>query len=209
MKRMKNDELQELIQNYLDLKEKASESPEDLKNFKTYQNVCMEKLKYLVNRWVAKYKKFSNYPDLEQDGFEALLMSLESYKPEKGPFKCWADLYIKTKVSRAANAHSTIRVPIKKAKDLKPYKVNSVPEMDDESQNPFKDLHDQRNVNKINEAVASLSQEERDIINLTYRLNGHRSKTATNVIKTLNITRQKYSKLLNQAKKNLKKNIEV
>lgn len=110
------EEIDAIALNYLALlKNKAS---------KEAQNECISKLKFLVSNHTRKYKQFSNYADLEQDGMEALLLALRTFKSSKGSFAWWANKYIKTRICRSANNHSTIRVPIKKAKDHVPWKVD-------------------------------------------------------------------------------------
>jgi len=222
MKRLTIEEIDELAVQYLELWNRAigeiddgirvkAEMPlkgseEDIKAYRTFQNEFFAKLRPVVLRWVAKYKKFSNYPDLEQEGFEALLMSIDTYKPDKGHFKYWADWYIKTRVSRAANAHSTIRVPIKKAREVKPYKTSSMPIMEDPGKNPFDELEEQQSCNSLMSAVDALPPEQRDVVTMTYGL-GVQPSTAGNVMERLSITRQQYTKLLNQAKSTIKKQL--
>jgi RNA polymerase sigma factor (sigma-70 family) len=209
MKRLTNEEFNELAAKYLELKARAekTESDDDIKAYKAYQNECITKLRSLVLRRVAKYKKFSNYPDLEQDGFEALLMSFNTYNPEKGPFSYWADQYIKTRVCRAANAHSTIRVPIKKARDVKPYKTSTMPIMEDTGKDPFESLEEQESCISLMSVVDELPSEQRDVVTMTYGLNGSRPNTAGNVMERLSISRQQYTKLLTQAKTTIKKQL--
>lgn len=223
MKRLTIEEIDELAKEYLELWNKAIgsvddevrikadmslEGPEeDIKAYRAFQNEFFTKLRYVALRWVAKYKKFSNYPDLEQEAFEALLMSLDTYKPGEGHFKYWADWYIKTRVSRAANAHSTIRVPIKKARDVKPYKTNSIPVMEDPGKNPFENFEQQESCISLMSVVAELPQEQRDVIMMTYGLNGSRPNTAGNVMEYLSISRPQYTKLLTQAKATIKKQL--
>jgi RNA polymerase sigma factor (sigma-70 family) len=208
MKRPTNEEINELAVKYLELRAQAEGgSEEDIKIYRAYQNECMTKLRSLVLRRVAKYRKFSNYPDLEQDGFEALLMSLNTYKPKKGLFSIWADYYIKTRVSRAANAHSTIRVPIKKAREVKPYKTNSMPIMEDPNKDPLEVFEEQESCNSLMSAVGELTPEQRDVVTMTYGLDGFRPNTAGSVMERLSISRQQYTKLMTQAKTAIKKQL--
>lgn len=210
MKRLTNEEINDLAFKFLELKALAEKSnkEEDLKEFKRFQNIFFTKLRFLVLKCVAKYKQFSNYPDLEQDGFEALLMSLNSYDPTKEvPFGYWASRYIKTKVSRSANAHSTIRVPIKKAHEMKPFKASSFPVMIDLSKDPLEKVSESETKISLNEAVNLLPKDQQKIINLTYGLNGYSSHKADDIIEHLSISRPLYNKLLSKAKNNLKKQL--
>lgn len=203
-----NDEIDQLAIKYIKLKENAKNGSEkNIKDFKKFQNECIKKLTPLVTKKTSKYKKFSNYKDLEQDGFEALLMALNTYKPEKGSFGFWASQYIKTRVSRSANAHSTIKIPIKKAKLLKPYKTTSIPIMFDGKPTPIESFQTNENSFILKEAVNKLPTDQRKVIKMTYGLNGVQPNTAINIMEYLSISRQEYNKLLTKAKKNLKRDL--
>lgn len=61
----------------------------------------IDQMAILVHSRVARYQRFPNGPDLVQEGFEALLKALESYRDQKSAFSWWADKYITTQVNRA------------------------------------------------------------------------------------------------------------
>lgn len=84
----------------------------------------LNELKFLISRRLFKYSKFDNASDLEQDAYVALLDALKTFKPERGNFVSWLDYYVKTKVSRQANKHSVLNIPMKKVKDGKPIKLD-------------------------------------------------------------------------------------
>ena len=84
--------------------------------FEKQQKICVEKFKYLITMKTNRYKKFSNYEDLNQDGYEALLKAMKNYNPDKGIFFYWAFKYINTRISRCANLHTAIRYPLKYSK---------------------------------------------------------------------------------------------
>lgn len=178
------------------------------KAFKTFQNECMRKLEYLVLMKVYRYKNFSNYKDLKQDAYEALLSSLDTFDPDKGSFGWWSSQYIKTKVSRAANAHSTIRYPMHKAKKDAPYKLNYIPESIDDSLSPFKRIELSERCENINKVLNELSNEHRMVLNMTFGCNNSRKYSVSKIIKMLGITRSRYAKLLLDAKKEIKKHFE-
>ena len=205
MTRLSNEEVDEIAAKYLELRNNAKDSEQDYKTFKRYQNVVLEKLRFLVERRTAKYKQFSNFPDLKQDGFEALLMAFRTFNPDKGVFGWWADQYIKTRVARAANAHSTIRIPIKKTKFMKPYKVSEIPVIIDEGLLSFDSLEYNMHGKKVRKAVDFLPDNHRSVINMTYGLNGLRERPITHVMKSLSISRQQYNRLLIDAQSKIKK----
>lgn len=207
MARLSQEEIDELTRKYLDLKNKSEKDPSKVAEFKKFQNYCVEKLKYLVLIRSAKYKKFSNYPDLTQDGFEALILAFETFKPDKGSFTWWADKYISTRISRAANAHSTIRFPIKKAKEMKPYKTSTIPVMIDWDENPFEKTHVSQEKESLRQAIKTLPETHQKLLNKTYGFKGERPKAVKDVIEEMGLTRPQYTKILKEAKSKIKEQL--
>ncbi|KKN70818.1 hypothetical protein LCGC14_0427100 [marine sediment metagenome] len=210
MKRLSQEEIDVISRKYLELKNKSNSGlPEDVARFKAYQNYCMGKFGYLVKIRSAKYRKFSNHPDLEQDGFEALILAFNTFDPDKGSFSWWADKYISTRISRAANAHSTIRFPIKKAKKLKPYKTNTIPIIIDKGASPYQSVEEYESSINISDAISRLSGSHRDVINMTYGFNGVKERTVGVVLKDLDISRPQYAKLLREAKEQIRQQLVI
>lgn len=203
-----SEEINEVAKKFLNLKKKAnSGKPEDVKAYKSYQNFCAKKLAPLVNFKTNRYKKFSNYPDLQQDGFEALMLAFETYDPKKGDFVWWASRYINTRVSRAANAHSTIRFPLKKAKDLQPYKVGTMPVLIDSSSNPLEAVEQGQEVSVVQKAISELPEQQRRIILMHHEFSG-KSCSISKISQELKISRPTCQKLLNEAQESLKSRLK-
>jgi RNA polymerase sigma factor (sigma-70 family) len=177
--------------------------------FDNYKNYCMKILSPLVLRRVCKYKNFSNYEDLKQDGFEALLLALNTYDPDKGAFTWWAGHYIKTRVSRAANTHSTIRFPLQKTKEFIPHKESYEPIVIDKGLSPLKNAEEAENKRALKNAMESLSKRHRAVINMTFGLNNTRPKSVNDIAKTLSITHSEYLKLMRESKKKMKKALSI
>lgn len=208
MSRLTNEEKQEIAIKYLELRDKAEGgNNEDIKVFRAYQNECAIKLRPLVLAHVAKYRRFSNYPDLEQEGFEALLMSLNTFDPSKGNFGYWARQYIKTRVCRAANAHSTIRIPIKKAKEMRPHKTYTIPMQVDVAPTPSESLEKSERVKYLFKAIDKLPEDQKKVISLVYGFGDKIRNTASEIMDELSLTRPQYTKLLHAAKDNIKKHM--
>ena len=136
-------------------------------------------------------------------------MAFNTFDPDKGSFSWWADKYISTRISRAANAHSTIRFPIKKAKELKPYKTNTIPIIIDEGASPCQSAEDSENSVNINNAINNLSDSHRNVVNMTYGFNGVRERTVGIMLKDLDLTRQQYTKLLREAKEQIRQQLVI
>jgi RNA polymerase sigma factor (sigma-70 family) len=109
-------EIDSVAKKYLELKNAAKNGTrKEQIEYRRFQTYCVNKMMPIILNKTSKYMKFSNYADLKQDGCEALIMAFENYNPNFGSFFWWADFYVKTKVYRAANKHSTISVPLRKA----------------------------------------------------------------------------------------------
>jgi RNA polymerase sigma factor (sigma-70 family) len=181
-----------------------------LKNeLKKIQGLCIEKLEYLVDARTRRYRNFANYEDLRQDARIALYSALHSYNPEKGDFFWWANKYMKTKVSREANRHSTIKIPLKHARNIQPYKVSQIPIMIDDNPSASDNFSTCENSIIIKNAVLKLPEEQRRVIELHYEMTNDRCNlnSIDKICGQLKITRVICLKLLNEAKRKLKQEL--
>lgn len=204
---LSNDEIDSIAKKFISLRKKAKLSKNYNDQYLQYQSYCISKLKFLVLYRVSKYKKFSNYQDLEQDGYEALLMALKTYDHKKGAFSWWAGKYIATKVVRSANAHSTIHMPMKSAKDIRPFKTSIIPTIIDNALDAEQLLEQKQNAKHIQKAILNLSPELQPIINLVYGLNGSQAMPINFILKYLNLSRNQFMKIFQDAKYQLQKQI--
>jgi RNA polymerase sigma factor (sigma-70 family) len=203
-------EIDDIAIEYVRLRErcKNTKSKKLKAKFAKYQNYCVEQLEHLVRLRTNRYKKFSNYSDLNQDGREALILALKTFDSSKGGFAAWAHRYIGTRVSRAANAHSTIRYPLKKAKDLQPHKVSTIPTMIDmRDPQQYAESYEKRNI--ILKAINTLPENQRKIILLKHDLAGAKSTTSISKIsQELEISRPMCVKLLEEAENSLRNRLQ-
>lgn len=210
MKYKNQEEIDAYARKLIQLRDKCQKSDNlALKQeYLEYQNFCIEKFKYLVSIRVSRYRKFSNFKDLEQDGYEALMLALRTYNPNKGSFTWWADKYISTRVSRAANAHSTIKFPIKKAKELKPFKTTTIPIMIDSQPNALENIDTSETSNSILTAIKELSEEHQKLINLIYGFQGMKPHSIVTAQKVLSLSRPQCLRILAEAKNQLKEKLK-
>lgn len=195
---MKLEDINNIANTFYQLKEKAKiGTKEDIREYKKYQSFCVSTLACLVSAKTGRYKSFPNYSDLCQDGFEALLMALESYNPEKGCFAWWANKYISTKLYRSANAHTAIKIPIKFAKETPPYKTE-MPFLVDSSDNSSELLEKNQTARFLKEAIVNLPKIKREIVIRHYDEYGF-SQPIRQISNELNISTQKCNKLLSEA----------
>src|SRR5579885_2444090 len=146
-------EAHDLMTKLIDLRTqaKSSDDPKITAQLKRHEQICIEKFRYLVTMKTGRYKAFSNYEDLNQEGLEALIKAMANYNPNKGSFFWWAHKYIDTRISRSANLHTTIRFPLKVAKETAPHKESVLPVLVEERYCPDKELEESQLNYSVNE----------------------------------------------------------
>lgn len=93
-------EAKDLVEKYKKLKREVKTSPALKAELLKHEKLCIDKLKYLVTMKLGKYKTFSNYEDLQQEGFEALLKAIKTYDPTVASnIFWWFHKYIDTRIS--------------------------------------------------------------------------------------------------------------
>lgn len=203
-------EAQELMITLIDLRERNKKDDESvITQLKKHEQICIEKFKYLVTMKTGRYKAFSNYDDLNQEGFEALIKAMNNYNPKKGSFFWWAHKYIDTRISRSANLHTTIRYPLKVAKNNTPHKETIMPTLIEERYCPDKELEDVQTNYAIQASIALLTKEQKEIIELAYGLDGDKPMSINKICKKLNVSRPYCVKAINSALSLMKDHIKV
>lgn len=205
------EEAQELMEKFIELREKSqdSKSNEDLLILKKHERICIEKFKYLVTMKTGRYKSFSNYDDLMQEGMEALIKAMKNYNPKKGIWFWWAHKYIDTRISRSANLHTTIRYPLKVAKDNTPHKEAVIPTLIEENYCPDKELEDSQVNSAIKNVMDILTKEQKEIINLAFGFDGDKPMSVNKICKKMNISRLSCIKTMNSALSMMKEKIKI
>lgn len=201
----------ELMNKLLELRAKVKDSNDSkiITELKRHEKICIEKFKYLVTMKTGRYKAFSNYEDLNQEGFEALIKAMKTFNPKKGCFFAWAHNYIGTRISRSANLHTTIRFPLKVAKANTPHKESVMPVMIEERYCPDKEMEACQTNQAINNALFSLSKDQREVINLAYGFDGDKPMSINKICKKLSISRLSCIKTINSALSSMKENIKI
>lgn len=205
-----HEEANLIAENFYKLKLRAqkSKSKKIIKQYNDYQNYIIQKLSYLVTSKSNKYKQFSNHLDLQQEGFEAMVMALKTYNPKNNNIIWWLNKYINTKISRSANAYSIIKIPLKKTKDMIPYKMKDMPIILDYN-DPEKIYLKCKDEEIINNAMSDLPAMQKEVIGLLYDLKskGLDQNSITEICKHLNMSRNNCNKLINMAKYSLKEKL--
>lgn len=198
---MQNEEIDSIVEDFLSLKKQYKSKS----NYLNLQNKTIEKLYFLVSSNLYKYKNFSNYKDLEQDGIIAMLKAMKTWEREKGPFSYWAREYIKTRISRQANKHSDIKYPMDVAKNSRPIKVSKMPLIIDHNKNPYEFCE----INDNNKYLLNIlnSTENGDIIKYVYGI-GIKQHSLTATANIFGISTKECKKILKSSMAKLKINLQ-
>jgi RNA polymerase sigma factor (sigma-70 family) len=204
-------EANELMNKWIDLRDqlKESQDPKLVQEFAKHEKLCVEKFRYLVTMKTGRYKAFSNYEDLNQEGHEALIKAMKTFKPNKGNFFAWAHNYIGTRISRSANLHTTIRFPLKVAKANTPHKESVMPLLIEERYCPDRELEESQVTQAVRNALAVLSNDQKEIINLAFGFDGDKPMSINKICKKLGVSRLSCLKTINSALSIMKENIKL
>jgi RNA polymerase sigma factor (sigma-70 family) len=205
------EEAEELMKIFISLREKSnlSKNLADIKEFKAHEAICIEKFMYLVSMRTDKYRGFPNYDDLVQEGLEALIKAMINYNPSKGIWFWWAHKYIATRISRTANLHTTIRYPLKFAKENPPHKEPSLPLLIENRFCPDKNVEAAETIDAVKVAMKHLDNNQKAIINLSFGFDGDKPLSINKICKKMNISRMNCIKTINVAIDILKQNIKI
>jgi RNA polymerase sigma factor (sigma-70 family) len=210
-KMLSNEEAQNLMGTLITLRSKANEtkSPKDIQAFKRHESLCIEKFQYLITMKTNRYKNFSNWEDLNQEGFEALLKAMKNYDPKKGSWFWWAHKYIGTRISRCANLHTTIRYPLRVAKETTPHKESVMPLLIEDRYCPDKEIEASELHQSIYDTLPLLTKDQQEIVCLAYGLDGDKPLSMNKISRKLGLSRLNCLKLLDTALSTMRDNIKT
>lgn len=188
------------MEKFIALREKAANgTPEDERAFRQHERICINKLQYLITMKTGKYKSFSNYEDINQEGYEALVKAMKNYNPKLGNFFWWCHRYIDTRIARSANMHTAIRYPMKVAKTIVPHKENNMPLMIEDKRCPDKEFEENQKYKSIQRGFSKLNEEQKEIISLVFGFDNEGSISINKICKRKNITRLHCLKIIKSA----------
>lgn len=168
----------------------------------------MDKLKYLVTMKTSKYKQFSNYEDLNQEGMLALVKAMQTYDiSTNASFFWWAHKYIDTRISRSANQHSTIRYPLRIAKDQVPHKESKFPNVIERRNIPDLQLERYESHYTLENALSKLPEDRKELLEMYYGFNDN-PVSISKICRTKGITRNVCLKQIKESVDALKKSFK-
>lgn len=210
---IKQDEAQELIEKYINLKAEAENNPKIKAELKKHEELCVRKFSYIVYMKTVKYRKFFNYDDLNQEGFLALSKAMNNYNPQRGSFFWWAHKYIDTRIARQANRYTAIRYPLRFSKVSPPFKERTIIEGHTKNNvdwaTPEKKLEDMQMNTALYETLPKLSNQEREIISMKFGLMDRTPMSVNSICQKLQIDRNNCLSILRKAKNIIRENIKL
>lgn len=208
-------DIQSFISRIIKVRDKARKNPtkENKALFEAILEDCLREFDPLIKDKIKRYKNFSNYEDLYQDAKLALVMAINSYNPKKvknirkdtiNLFYWWIGKYIKTKISREANRHSTIKIPIKYSRVIQPYKVSQLPIMVDCALIPSEQMSSIETQNQLYNAINSLPELQKKVVMLHFDFEKQSKSSIADISELLNVSKSNVLKILDDAKKTLR-----
>lgn len=208
---MKKDEAQILIKKFIKAKKRAKriKTEASKQTLRTIENECINKFKFLVYMRTAKYRGFSNYEDLNQEGLLALSHAMQNYDPTKSSFCYWALRYIETRIARSANTHTTIRFPMRYAKINTPYRETKLPKLLDVVNCPDKMFEASETASAVRDAMGVLAGRQKKIVELYFGFDGNKPMNISRICKAMKIQRNKCLEIISNALEVLKGSIKI
>lgn len=198
------EENAELLNELIELRKNRSVSKIDEIKYNRCFQKALNKFSYIVTRHSNRYKKYSNYEDLYQEGLMALMVALNKFDPNRSKnFFRLANWYTKTKIRRLANKYNVISVPMKGAKENALNRVDDFPIVKDCSFDPSEVMEKEQIVRNIKEALKCLSDIQKFIICSYYGIDqdgkDYESLSINTIAKQMNMSRVNVEKILNEA----------
>ena len=194
----------ELLNELIKLRENKSASKVDEIKYDRCFQKALDKFSYIVAIHTNRYKKYSNYEDLYQEGMMALMLALNKFNPVRSKnFFRIANWYIKTKIRRSANKYNIINVPMKDAKENALNRVDDFPIVKDTAFDSCELMEKEQIVKNIKEALKCLNALQKTIICSYYGIDqdgtNHENLSIASIAKQMNLPRVNVEKILNEA----------
>jgi RNA polymerase sigma factor (sigma-70 family) len=170
------------------------------------QDKIIAKLSFLVYGQTKRYRSFSNYDDLVQEGFIGLVKAVRKFQWHRFPnFFVYSDQWIRHYVKRAASKFDIVYNP---NKDRVVYAEPGEDEADP-NETPDEILFTQERRASISKILNEFSDREREIVQKIFGLNGSLPETLREIGPQFNLTHERVRQIKNNVLNKLKKNKEL
>jgi RNA polymerase sigma factor (sigma-70 family) len=193
-------------------KTKGKNYPKVCHEYRQHFDFLIKKFSYIPELHARRYMKYSNYPDLLQEGMLGLVMALENFDMNRSNnfFKI-ANWYVKTRIKRSANKFDVISVPMAVGKENPLYRVVEIPVMEDFSLTQSEQVEKAQQSKAMYTAISCLPTEYKkvfcyyygvDVVNDEIVIKDNK-KTISDISKELNLSRIKIKKIIDCANKKI------
>jgi RNA polymerase sigma factor (sigma-70 family) len=165
-KRISNDEAMELFKKIESLKESSNH-----KDAQALQNSLIQSLGFLVQANIRRYRSFSNYEDLSQEGYMGLLKAVRRFDYKRFPnFFVFASQWITNSVKRAAKKYDVVYNPNR----TKTVYLGDTELEETDAENDLDELLTAKERNtKVKAALVGLTEREHTIMASLFGMNTH------------------------------------
>jgi len=133
------------------------------------RNEIVIKMSFIIESKCRKYKKFSNYEDLKQEGMIGLIKAVNRFDYTRFPnFFVYSDQWIFNHIAQSAKKFDVVYNPLKK-KTV--YYDMDVPANETVNQCPENSYYKKERNERIEIAINELTDRQKNIINSVYGLN--------------------------------------
>ena len=213
---LSSSEIDSLVEKYLSIRDKDKINKEKKGYFSIFEKEFVGHMNRIVDLYTYKYKRFSNYEDMRREAFVSLMLALDSFDKKKGNFVGWAKMYVKTKMSRSANKHSTLKIPMKEANDIPPIKIamEDLPTEDLMRSSSAKDSPEQITIKndlwlKVRKSFHKLSEKELKIIQYHFSVDNNEYSNIAELCSSLAISAFDYKRHLKNAAKKVEADLNL
>ena len=179
----------------------TTKSKKDKIIYDNYLKIVFEKFSYIVDIHCKKYKRYTNFEDLQQEGSLGLHIALNNFSPvrSKNFFKL-AHWYISTRIRRAANKHDVMHMPAKKTGIYTHLnRINEIPDAIDERQDPHERLESSIISKDVKAAISKLPSLEKKIVSLYFGINEKKNNSIYTICNQIKLPRLKVVEALKSA----------
>ena len=167
-------------------------------------NQLIRDLGFLVYNSARKYRLFSNYEDLVQEGFIGLIKATRHFNHKLFPnFFVYAERWIKTNINKAASKFDVMYSP---DKSRVIYLNSTVIKEELCTESPEEEYIAKESGIVIDKYLANLSERDGDIIRRIFGLNHNIGQTLREIGPIYELTRQRIHQIKNQIIGDMKKN---
>jgi RNA polymerase nonessential primary-like sigma factor len=205
---MSNSDVMKLFEDIDNIKadESLSETAK-AKKISAIQDKMIKGLSFLVYSMAKRYRRFSNYEDLTQEGFIGLLRAVRKFNRNLFPnFFVYSERWIRHSISRAASRFDIVYSP---NRQRVVYSDHSGAGEDELVDSPEEEFIEKEKAQVVRRALGNFCDRDREIVERVFGLNTNNPQTLRNIGPNYNLTHERIRQIKNQVIEKLKGSEEL